>query len=97
MLRDEPIYVYLPTKYYTVTVYGAIGSVLKSHFYFKLGQSTNQDEFRAFVRELKTQVTPDYPRRGRGNISPVVVLDNASAHKTHLSTRCLEALFSPYF
>ena len=96
MTPENPVHVILPKKYFSVTVFGAISKNLQGSCYFSLGRSTCAEDFKTFLRELKTRVRPDYPR-GRGNISPVLILDNASAHKSHLSTRLLETLFSPYF
>ena len=55
---------------------------------------TNQSDFRTFIRKLKTTVKSELAGK---KFKPVVLLDNASAHKTHLSTNALEILFTPLF
>jgi hypothetical protein len=56
---------------------------------------TNQKEFRRFLDLLKNAVKPSLA--GTGRPKPIVLLDNASAHKTLLSKRALERKFQPCF
>ena len=53
MTEDEPICAILPSHCFRVTVFGAIGTTLKQGCMFMLADSTNQVDFRRFLRDLK--------------------------------------------
>jgi len=54
-----------------ITLYGAVGKDLGT--FFKIGKSTNKEEFMAFLIELKAK---------SNKAQLTVVLDNHSAHKS---------------
>ena len=59
-----------------------------------VGSTTDAKQFRAFIRQLKDTVRPELAGK---KFMPVLLLDNASAHKAHLSTNVLEQKFTPLF
>lgn len=93
MTNADPVYCVLPKRHST-TIFGAIGSTL-SEPYFMCAKSTNQKDFRKFLKNLKTKVKPELA--GRGNQKAIVATDNASSHKTVSSRKCFEQLFTPLF
>ena len=76
-----------------MTVFGAIGTPL-SRPLFMVGDSTNEIQFRRFIRRLKERVRTDLAGKKK---MPILLLDNASAHKTHISTNLLDTKFSTLF
>ena len=94
MTEDDPIYNNLPSRCHRVTIVGAIGETLTRPV-FMCAKSTNAKEFRRFLDMLKVAVRPHLA--GTGRPKPIVLLDNASAHKTLLSKRFLEKKFQPLF
>ena len=62
------------------SLYGCIGSCVRGGAYFEVHDSSNKEDFMAFMRNLEGQlIQPELPvtRRKR----PVLVLDNLAAHK----------------
>ena len=75
-----------PGPRYSVTVYGAIGACLTQPV-FSLGDSTNQVEFRQFVRKVK--------RHQKATVAgkPLLFVDGHAAHLTPESKKAIEAGF----
>ena len=73
----------------STTVYGAIGNCLRQPV-FKLGSTTNQEEFQTFVKDVKGAVVT-----GQCDKKPVLLYDGALAHLTRQSQRVLKEHFTP--
>ena len=92
MKRDErKIAAVIPHQYH-ITVMGAIGHYLKRPF-FLVADSTNAYEFRDFLRQLKEQIKPYYRSRKK----PIILLDNAVAHKTAETMNVLNSKYTCLF
>ena len=73
-------------------MYGAIGDCLDRPVFMK-GKSTNEDEFCSFIRKVAKHVKCEYV----GSKRPVVILDNASGHRSKKSRKLLSEHFFPVF
>ena len=71
------------------TVMGGVSNCLNSKFYGEIVKSTNKDDFKAYLLNLKEHVN----FRGR----PYIILDNAAAHHSRLARPVLERYFRPLF
>ena len=76
-------------KRFSVTVFGAIGHPIEGLLFVMLARSTNQIDYRRFLRQLKQKVKSDV-----GN-KPVLLYDGAPPHCTFNSHRTAEQLFFP--
>ena len=86
-LPDAPNNHQINTKRFVVTVYGAIGTCLKKPVYH-FGPSTNKDDFRTFIREVKRNlISPE--------LKPFMLFDGATAHTARVSQALLKQLFEP--
>jgi len=71
------------------TVYGAVGECIRGNcFYSEIHDSTNQEDFTGFIRNLAAQLVP-----APNGVKPVIVLDNHSAHKGAGRVELLEQFF----
>ena len=62
------------------SLYGCIGSCITDGAYFEVHDSSNKEDFMAFMRNLEGKlIQSDLPLTRRK--LPVLVLDNHSAHK----------------
>ena len=71
------------------SVYGCIGSCVSGGAYFEVHDSSNKEDFMAFMRNLGGKLTQSnlpVTRRRR----PVLVLDNLRAHKGADRLRIME-------
>ena len=92
MRRDrKKIAAVIPNKH-NITVMGAISDQLKRPF-FLVADSTNEEECRDYFRQLKSQVKPFLANRRK----PIIVLDNATAHKTAATMNVLNTMYHPLF
>ena len=90
---QNPVLAITPRKYNAVTVFGAIGSCIKGNGVFMLAESTNAADFAKFLKKIKSSMKAPYK-----SMKPVLVMDNAAAHKERLvATPTLKSLFTPFF
>ena len=61
---------------YGFSVYGAVSECIKNGGYFELHQSSNKEDFCAFMERLEKKII-----KVPGGQKPICVLDNLSAHK----------------
>jgi transposase len=61
---------------YGFSVYGAVSECIKNGGYFELHQSSNKEDFCAFMEHLEKKII-----KVPGGQKPICVLDNLSAHK----------------
>ena len=90
-LKGQPNKHQRNNKYHSTTVYGGIGDCLE-HPVYLLGTSTEQKQFRVFLRNLKMAVRARYSHQRQ-----VIILDNHSSHKTTATLKLLNSLFIPVF
>ena len=74
-LKDQPVEVHINNHLYFRTIYGAIGECLNKPVFMK-GKSTNQGEFKTFIKEVVKHIKCEYV----GSKRPVLIMDNAGAH-----------------
>lgn len=71
-----------------VTVYGAIGNCLNEPL-FKLGKSTNEEDYGKFLHDLKMKVRLDLGEK------PILLYDGHTAHSTKKNLTIMERYFIP--
>lgn len=91
---SNPVLAATPKKYNSITVFGAIGSCIRGNGVFMLADSTNAVDFVKFLELIKRRLKSPYNKKTK----PVILLDNAAAHRERESaTPTLNRLFVPFF
>ena len=72
------------------TVIGGLGSCIRGGFFGKIIRSTNKEDFVDFLESLATNLL-------NTECKPWIVLDNHTAHHSHIGKEALERLFRPLF
>ena len=72
------------------TLFGAIGHCMKAGPLWQVRSSTNAKNFQEFVADLAAHVGPMSPR-------PILLLDNASAHRSKASLAAASQYFDVIF
>ena len=92
MLADSPVTCSFNNKCHRVTIIGAIGANLTKPV-FTIASSTNQKDFRKFLKVLKDAVKEEYHCREK----PILLVDNASAHTASVTKKELMLKFQTLF
>ena len=69
-----------------ITMFGCLGKCVKGNFIYQLHKSTNQVTARQFFRFIRTEATVSQDE------TIYVVMDNHSAHRTHLTLQLMNEL-----
>ena len=94
MTAVQPIETFLPHfNVFSITIFGAIGTPLSKPL-FHVCDSTNKDDFKRFIKELKVCVRSELWGK---KFKPVLLLDNHSAHTSAATKTVLETNFEPMF
>ena len=92
--KDEPIHCCVnSSRLSNVTIYGAVSNFMP--LVFMVGTSTNKEEFKSFLIELKKKIQPLHLSR-----KPTLVLDHHSVHHAHAVRRHYDGfstLFTPAY
>ena len=72
-------------------MYGAIGHCMSKPV-FRLGRSTNVEEYKQFLDEVRESLKPEL---GFNKTKPILLYDGATAHTSNASVQYMKQYFEP--